>query len=340
MTHAPAQPRHASDRRSTLKHLAGVAIVALAQRGFASPAWPSGTIRLVVVYASGGLSDDTARFIAQKLTVRLGVPVRVENRPGGGGSVGMDLLAKSRSDGSTFAFSAISPLTLSPHLTRLPYDALTDIVPVASVMHTPVLIIGTPAFAGRTFQDMLAVPQADSGRVRGGVRWATSGSGTTGHMVLEQIRSASAAAITHIPYKGGGQPLTEALGGHFDVLSTHVTLSVLQHIRSGKFKPLAVGSPQRLAVLPDTPTLKELGFAGANLTSNFGVFAPAKTPPDIVHRLNLELNAIVEQPEFVARLTSANQLPGGGSAAEFAQEIAMESRRNAELIARGHIRPE
>ncbi len=299
-------------------------------------AWPVRTLRIIVVYPSGGLSDGTARAIAARLSKRLGVPVLVENRAGAGGTIGMDLVAKAKPDGYTLAFSAISPLTLSPYLTKVNYEPMRDVAPVASVMYTPVLVAGTPAFPGTDFRDLLTAARAKAG----GIRWATSGAGTLGHLVLEQVRLASHAAITHIPYKGGGQQLTDALAGHFEVLSTNVAAIPLEYSRNGKLKPLAVGAPVRLAVLPDVPTLAELGYPQANLTSLFGIFAPGRTPPRIVQRLNREIGAVIEQTEFQDRLRAVNNLPAGGSAAEFAQQIIAESRSNARLLDVSKVRPE
>jgi tripartite-type tricarboxylate transporter receptor subunit TctC len=332
----PPMNRLAWGRRNFLRHTGAWSVTLGAQHGIAQPAWPTQPIRLLVVYAAGGLSDETARFIASKLASRLGVPVRVENRPGGGGSVGMELLAKSRPDGHTLAFSATSPLSLRPHLAKVNYEPLRDVVPIAAVMHSPVLVVGTPAFKGKTFQDVLDLSRVGSV----GVRWATSGHGTTGHMVLEQVRLSSQIAITHIPYKGGGQPIAEALGGHFDVLSTQISLAVLQSIRSRELKPLAVGSPQRLTVLPDVPTLKELGFPEANLTSLFGIFAPVNTPISIVDTLNLQINAITKQSDFQERLSAANHFRVGGTAADFSRQISTESRLNAAAIVAANIKPE
>jgi tripartite-type tricarboxylate transporter receptor subunit TctC len=301
----------------------------LAERLIAGPlkeqaAWPARALRIIVVYPYGGLSDDTARAMAKSLAPRIGVPVLVENRAGAGGSVGMDLLAKAVPDGHTLAFSAISPLTLNPNLNKLNYDIFQGIAPVAGVMYTPALVVGTPAFSGSRFDDLLRAARAKPGSIR----WATSGSGTLGHRVLENVRMASHCDITHIPYKGGGQQLSDALAGHFEVLSTNVAAVPLQHIRGGRFKPLAVGAPARLRVLPEVPTLAELGFPQANLTSLFGIFAPGATPVEIVRRLNLEINAVLRQPEFQERLTSVSNIPAGGSAAEFAQQILTESRNS------------
>ncbi len=332
--------RAASERGSTVlqrrRILAGLALAPAL--GLAAPTtpWPSRPLRIIVVYPTGGLSDDTARAIADKLSARLQQKVLIDNRAGGGGSVGMNLLAKAAPDGHTLAYSAISPLTLTPHLMRLPYDAQRDIAPVISLMLTPVVVIGTPAFAGNDFASLLQAARARPGQIR----WATSGAATVGHMVLEQVRLGSGTVITHIPYKGGGQQLTDALAGQFEVLSSNVAAVQLQHIHSGRFRALAVGAPSRLAVLPQVPTLAELGLPQANLSSQFGIFAPARTPAAIIARLNAEFNAVLRLSDFRARLTSTNNIPGGGSAAAFATQIATESRNNRQLIEAAGIKLE
>ena len=172
------------------------------------------TIRLVVAYPAGGVSDVIARALADKLSAQLGSSVVVENKAGASGTIGMDTVAKAAPDGATLGFSAISPLVLNPHLGKSPFDPLKDIAPVVSVMYSPVLLLATPATGTRDFQSLL-----DDARARpGAVRWATSGQASLGHVVLEQLRAAAKVDITHIPYKGGGQQLNDAIGGQFELL--------------------------------------------------------------------------------------------------------------------------
>lgn len=282
----------------------------------------------MVAYPPGGISDDIARELAERLGQQLGVPVVVENRAGAGGALAMGLLARAVPDGYTLCFSAITPLSLLPHLGRVNYHPVHDIAPVASVMLTPVLVVGTPLLPVNNFADMLTLARARPGSLR----WATSGVGTTGHMVLEQVRRVSATELTHIPYKGGAQQLSDALGGQFELLSTNVGAQQLNYIRSGRLKPLAVGAFVRLTELPDVPTLEELGFASANLGSLFGIFAPARTPPEVLHRLNAEINQALLAPRLRERLLAINNLPAGGNAESFAQQIARESEANQRLL--------
>ncbi len=314
-------------RRRAIGALCALTGSAVAHLATAQPAWPSQPLRIIVVYPPGGLSDGLARALAERLAQQLGVPVRVENRGGGGGSVGLQALARAPADGHTLAFSAISPLTLRPHLGAVGYDPFRDIEPVASVMVTPVLLVGTPAFTGKDFSDLLAQARAHPN----GLRWGSSGLATAGHLVLEQVQLGSGIAVTHIPYKGGGQQLTDALGGQFELLSTNVAPAQLSHIDAGRFKALAVGAPHRLDVLPQVPTFAELGLPQANIASLFGLFAPGGTPAAVLDRLNREINAAVQAPGIRERLLASDNLPALGDRASFAQRIAAEWRSNRAL---------
>ncbi|MDH4415976.1 MAG: tripartite tricarboxylate transporter substrate binding protein [Acidovorax sp.] len=303
--------------------LLSAATLALAQ------AWPTAKpIRIVVAYPAGGVSDNVARALADKLAVQLGTPVVIENKAGASGSLGVDAVAKATPDGYTLGFAAVSPLALNPHLGKSPFDPQKDIAPVVSVMYSPVLLLGTSASKARDFKDLLAAAQAKPGSVR----WATSGQASLGHIMLEQIAGKSQVQITHIPYKGGGQQMNDALGGQYEVLSTNAGPAVLQHIKAGKLKPLAVGAPARLDSLPQVPTLAELGQPAANLSSLFGIYAPAQTPAPVLDRINAEVNKALALPDIRSKLESTDNVPTGGTAAEFARQIAQESENNARII--------
>lgn len=319
--------REGLSRRQAIPALLALAGAVGPRASRAQPGWPSQPLRIIVVYPPGGLSDGVARALAERLSWQLGVAVRVENRGGGGGSVGLQALARAPADGHTLAFSAVSPLTLRPHLGAVGYDPFRDIEPVASVMYTPVLLVGTPTFTGRGFADLLVQAKAHPGALR----WATSGLATAGHLVLEQVQLGSRVAVTHIPYKGGGQQLTDALGGQFELRSTNVAPAQLAHIEAGRFKPLALGAPQRLDVLPQVPTFAELGLPQANVTSLFGLFAPGGTPTRVLDRLNAEINAAVQTPPIRERLLASDNLPALGDRPSFARRIAEEWRSNHQL---------
>ena len=306
---------------------AAVASTALCSMGVGAQVLPK-TLRIIVAYPAGGVSDVIARALGDKLAAQLGCTVVIENKAGASGTIGMDAVAKAAPDGATLGFSAISPLVLNPHLGRSPFDPLKDIAPVASVMYSPVLLLATPATGMRDLRSLL-----DDARARpGALRWATSGQASLGHIVLEQLRAAARVDITHIPYKGGGQQLNDALGGQFEVLSTNAGPTLTPHIPSGKLRPLAVGAPARLDSLPQVPTLAELGFKAANLSSRFGLFAPAATPAVLLERYNLEVNKALQAPELRAKLLATDNVPMGGSASAFAGEIAQEYDSNGRII--------
>ncbi len=299
-----------------------------------TPAWPSKPIRVVVAYPGGGVSDIVARALGDKLTSQLNTPIVVENRAGAGGAIGMDTVAKAAPDGYTIAFSSISPVALNPHLGAVSFDAQKDLVPVVSIMYSSVLILGTTANHAQSFPDLLAEAKQNPGMIR----WATAGLASLGHIVLEQVKHALQVNISHIPYKGGGQQLNDALGAQFEVLSTNAGPTVMQHIQTGKFKALAVGAPTRLDSLPNVPTLAELGFPDANTTSLFGIFAPAKTPPAVLARLNQEFNKALALPDIQEKLKASDNVPTGGDAASFLKQIQQESANNARIVKAANLR--
>jgi len=319
-------------RRRAIAAALGFSLFAMAAHAQVVPK----TIRLVVAYPAGGVSDVIARALADKLSSQLGSTVIVENRAGASGTIGMDAVAKAAPDGATLGFSAISPLVLNPHLARSPFDPLTDIAPVASVMYSPILLLATPATGTRDFHSLI-----EDARARpGAVRWATSGQASLGHVVLEQLRAAARIDITHIPYKGGGQQLNDAVGGQFEILSINAGPSVSSQIQAGKLRPLAVGAPTRLDGLPKVPTLAELGFPEANVSSLFGVFAPGATPPILIEKYNVEINRALNSPDLRARMISTGNVPTGGRTEAFADEIASEYESNGRIVRAANIKPE
>jgi len=244
----------------------------------------------------------------------------------------MEMLARAPADGSVLVFCAVTPLALLPLLGPTPYHPQRDIAPVAAVMATPVLVVGTAALAATDLAGLLAAARARPGALR----WASSGLATTGHLVLEQVCLSAGVEIVHVPYKGGGQQLTDALGGQFEVLSSNVAPTPLQHVQAGRLRALAVGAAQRLPVLPGVPTLAEAGHPDANLQSLFGLFAPGATSPARIDALNRAVQTALAP--LAARLRAASNLPQEGSAAQFAQRIADETAVLQRLLQRRPIR--
>jgi tripartite-type tricarboxylate transporter receptor subunit TctC len=327
---------NALSRRSGLALLLAASLVTAVPAVHAQANWPSRPIRLIVAYPSGGVSDVVARALADKLSAQLNTPVLVENKAGASGTIGVDAVAKAAPDGYTLGFAAVSPLTLSPHLGKSPFDPLKDIAPVASVMYSPVLLLATPASDSKDLKDLVATARARPGAVR----WATSGPASLGNIMLEQLKAGAKVDITHIPYKGGGQQITDALGGQFEVLSVNSSPTIMQQVKAGKLRALAVGAPARLDVLPAVPTLAELGYPAANMTSLFGVFAPAAVPQAVLERLNAEINKALAQPDVRSRLAAGDNVATGGSRADFSRQIAAESDNNARIIRAAGIKGE
>lgn len=323
----PAWPGAAGrSRRSWLR--SALALGVLAPWGAQAGGWPSRPVRLMVAYPPGGVSDDMARALAQALAPRLGVPVVLDHRAGAGGTLAMEALARAPADGHTLCFSAITPLTLSPQLGPVRYDPARDIDPVCGVMLTPTLVVASPALDARDFAGLLALARARPGQLR----WATSGHGTTGHLVLEEVRHGAGVDIAHIPYRGGGAQLTDALAGHFELLSTNAAGPQLRHVQTQRLRALAVGAPQRLAALPEVPTLAELGLPRANRASVFGVFAPGGTPAPIRERLGKAIDEALQLAPIQERLLVASNLPTGGGPQAFAALIEEETFRIRALL--------
>lgn len=322
MTVPPGLPR----RRALL---AGALVLARPARA-ASPAWPRRALRLRSAYPPGGVSDDVLRALAARIGDRHGVAVQVDHLPGAGGALAMEWLARAADDGHELVFSATSPLTVTPHLGRVRYDALRQIQPLLAVMQVPLLVAGTPALRATTLAEALT----EARRSGQPLRWASSGLATTGHLALEAVRLASGAPIVHVPYKGGGQQINDALAGHFELLSSNVAAAQLALVRQGRLKALAVGADGPLPALPGVPTLAEAGFADANLASTFGLFAPGATPPPVLDAAHRALQALTDEPAWRERLLAADNLPLALSRGAFAERVRDESRHRAALVRR------
>jgi tripartite-type tricarboxylate transporter receptor subunit TctC len=239
--------------------------------------------------------------------------------------VALAALARAAPDGNTLVFAAISPLALAPHF-GMPAP---KVVPVSGVMHTPLLLVGTSALAARSFGDMVREAQASPG----GLRWATSGAATIGHMALEQVRRELKLEVVHVPYSGGAPQLQDALAGRFELLSTNLAPLQIEYVRSGKLTALALGAPARSPLLPAVPTFAEVGAPSANLSSLFGLFAPPGMPAALAARINEACAEVVGQPDFRQLLAEGGNLPAPGSPAEFAREIERQSLANGRLAA-------
>ena len=321
-----------TSRRTVLGYLAAASLPLAAR---AQAAWPTRPLKIVVPYPAGGVNDVVTRMLAEHLRPLLGQPVVVDNKAGAGGTIGMDAVAKS-DDGHTLAFAAISPLTLNPHIMKVQYDPLKDFVPVASVMYSPVYVLATQRFKAASFRDAIAAAKAQPGKVT----IASSGYGTLGHIMIEQIRRKSGADLTHVPYKGGTQLVTDAAGGQFDLLVANPFAAINGLIDEGKLRVLAVTGPHRLAKMPQVPTLAELGYPEANLTSLFGFYAPASMSADAVRKLNADINQVLADKSVQEQLRKLDNVVSPSTPQQFASMIQREYAANARIVKEANIKAE
>lgn len=273
--------------------------------------FPDRPLRIVVPYAPGGSSDIGARIIAQKLSERLKQPVVVDNRPGAGGTVGTDHVAKSAPDGYTLLLSDIGVYSVAPALyPKLPYKP-ADLAPLIDVSSAALLLVTASGSRLRSFQDVLSLEQQKPGTVNA----ASAGSGTLTHLLVALLNETAKTRLQHIPYKGGGAALIDVLGGQIDMMFIG-TPPAMPHINDKRLRVLAVTSGKRLASMPDVPTLAESGVNGFEVTSNDVIFAPAGTPPAVMATLNREIAEVLKLPDVRKRWAELGAEPGRGNSPE------------------------
>lgn len=332
--HTPQRPT--IHRRSLLIAGASMAAASWSPLAGAAPAnasaWPSKPIRLIVPYPAGGINDVVARMFGDQMSQTLGQPFVVDNKPGAGATIGMAELAKAN-DQHTFAFGAISPLTLNPYLMNVAYDPMQDITPVASVMYAPVYVLATTAFTGKNFADVLT--QAKTSK---GISVATSGYGTLAHIMVEQLARATGGKFVHVPYKGGSQLITDAAGAQFDLLLANPFAPINALIEQGKLRVLATTGPQRVTTFKNVPTLGELGFDKANQTSLFGFYAPSNTDAAVVARFHAEVTRILQGQEMRERLRKLDNVPRASKQEDFATAVRKDYALNGVIIEQANIR--
>ncbi len=300
-------------------------------------AWPAKSVRMVIPFPAGGATDIIGRTIAQKLAASLGQQVVVENRPGAGGTIGADAVAKAAPDGYTLLMATSSTHAIGPALNpKMPYDAFKDFAPVAHIANAPsVLVVGAGSSA-RTVQELVALLKKNPGRYNFG----SSGIGTYPHLSAEMFKwKAGGLFVVHIPYRGTGLVITDLVGGQIAFLMDSI-VSAQPHIKDGKMRPLAVSGAKRSGSLPQVPTFTESGIPGMEFGNWFGVFAPAGTPPDLVARLNREFNTITRAPDVIERLDRAGAEVAGGTPEQFAKLYRDEHEAWKAVIQRANIKPE
>ena len=311
--------------------------LACAPRGLrAEPPWvPTRPMRLIVPFAAGGSADQTARMLAEPMAAALGQPIVVENRPGGGATLGAQLVARAAPDGTTLLYGTPGPQIINPHLMRnLPYDPERDFAPVVSIKRAPNLFCVHPSVAARSVPELIALAKARPDALA----FSSSGIGSSSHLAGEMLKHMAGIELLHVPYRGSGPALSELLAGN--VQMTIDTLSVLlPHAHAGAVRALAVSTPQRSALVPDLPTIAETlpGFDAAPF--NY-LAAPAGTPPAAIARLNAVVQAILAEPGFRRRMAELGEEPVGGTPEELAATIRTESARWKAVISAAGLKAE
>ena len=278
--------------------IAGLALALALAAPASAQTWPSKPVKIVVPYTPGGATDIFARFVAQKLSQSLGQQFVVDNRPGAGGNIGADIVAKSEPDGYTLVMATVATHAINPSLyARMPYDAVHDFEPVAFVAGVPnVMEVNPKNVKATTVAEFIAEAKAAPGKFS----VASSGNGTSIHLSAELFKQMTGVDMVHVPYRGSAPAVNDLIAGQVDVMFDNLPASI-QHIRAGSLRPLAVTSAQRSPALPDVPTVAESGVPGYEASSWFALYAPAKTPKEIVERLNAEVRKALEDPDMHKR---------------------------------------
>ncbi len=323
------------DRRRWLIAAAGMTSALATPATWAQATVPK-TIELVVPFPPGGSTDILARAVGARLATQLGVTVVIDNRGGAGGSVGAGEVARAPADGSTLMMGHIGTLAINPSMyPRLPYDAVKSFTPLALVAKVPNVLVVNEKFPATDFKAFIAKAKAAPGRLT----FSSGGNGSAAHITFELLKQQTNTYLLHIPYRGAAPAIGDVLAGQVDAIFTG-TPALIGHIRSGRLRPLAVSSVQRIPTLPDVPTVAESGYPGFEADQWYGIVAPAGLPAPLVQLYNSEINKALASPEVARALSNEGAVPSPTTPQAFAQLIASEIPRWARVILRGNVKPD
>ncbi len=319
------QATHPLQRRRLVQALALAATLVGATA--MAETWPAKPISLIVPFPAGGTTDVLARALAEKLTLSLGQTVVVESKPGAGATLGADFVAKARPDGYTLLVGAVHHSIASSVYKKLPYDFQKDLAPITQIALVPNVLVVNASTPVKNLAELVALLKSQPGKYN----YGSNGNGTAQHLIGTQFENMTGTEFGHIPYKGSGPLATDLLGGQITMSFDTVT-PVLQHIKAGKLRALAVTTGKRSSALPEVPTLDEAGLKGFDIGTWFGVLAPAATPRDIVARLNSEMVKVIQSAEFRKRMAEIGAEPIGNSGEQMAAQIKSETEKFAKLV--------
>jgi tripartite-type tricarboxylate transporter receptor subunit TctC len=318
----------------TRRALLAAALAAATMGAHAQDAFPSKPIRLVVPFTPGGVTDSSGRLIADFLGRRLGQQVIVDNKPGASGNIGTAQVLQAAPDGHTLLLAFDGTMVINPHVfAKVPFDTLKDFAPVGRIGSATLILVAHPDVPARTLQDVIALSKARP------LAYGTSGVGGTPHIAGEMLAQRTCAKLEHVPYKGGGQAMTDVMGGSIPLVYTAVA-GAQGHVKSGKLKAIAVSGARRSGSLPDVPTFIESGIADFAVDSWVGLLAPAGTPAAVVARLNTELNAVLNDPAVKERLAVLGIEPTPGTPEQFRQQMQKDLAAYGPIVKAANIKLE
>ena len=316
--------------------IALAAACALAATAMAADVYPSKPVRIVVPFPPGGPADVLARTVGDRMQAALGQPVVVDNRPGAGGNIGMELVAKSPPDGHTLALAPAGNLTVNPSLYRnVPYDVGRDFAPVTVIAAVPNVLVVNAQVPAKDLGELIAYARANPGKLN----FASPGPGSGAHLAGELLKSSAGIEMVHVPFNGIAPAVTAVVAGDVQVMFAG-TSSAMPQVSGGKLRALGVASPKRIAALPALPTLDESGLPGFDVTSWYGIVAPAGTPPAVVERLQKEIAKALDAPDVKTKLAGLGAEPVANTPSEFAVMIKVESAKWGKIVKEAGIKPE
>ncbi len=308
--------------------------LALPGLGFAQTGWPKQSIRFVVPFAPGGTSEIVARTVANELTKQLGQTVFVDNKGGGAGIPAMTEVAKAPPDGYTLILGHVGSLAVNPYIfPNQSFDVNKDFLPVTLLAKVPNLFVVHPDVPAKDFKEFVAYVKKNPGKLN----YGSAGNASAGHLAMEYLKLVTGMFITHIPYRGTGPQLTDLLAGRTQASSAGLP-ALLPHIKSGKLRAIAVGTPQRLPALPDVPTVAEMGFKDFETSQWYGILVPAGTPREIVKRLQEESLKALKSNSVTERFASDSAVGGGGPPEEFAAFIGQQQKIWKQIVTRAGVK--
>ena len=297
-------------------------------------AYPSKPVRWIIPYAAGGSADTRARQVSAELTELWGQTIVIENKPGASAVPGTDFVTKAAPDGYTIGMGNLAPLAVNPSLYKtIPYDPIKDIAPIVLLERGPLVLMVNVSLPVKTLAELTALAKAKPGTLN----FASSGNGGSHHLSGEMYKAMAGIDIVHVPYKGGAPAASDLMGGHVSMMF-ELMYSAVPALKSGKVRPIAVTSAQRLSILSDVPTMAEAGLPGFESSNWQGIIAPAATPRAIVNKINADMNKVLDMPEVRERIVAQGNQVGGGSPEEFGALIQSEMAKWGKVVREAGIR--